>query len=216
MNPPATEPEELGIFKTFLGLLPALLIIGFVVFWLVQGQKSADNAKVGDCLTFDGSRKINQYTLRSCDDSKAEYKVYGIAESGEIEDCVEVPGTSRTTAATRQRGGWKGLLNNKVDSDELCIGDKNVDLAKTINNIKVNECVVVSGESAEKTSCDDSESRPVLAVLKNVGKFEGNKCREEGFKDTMLTYSWGLEGQNTGYTELGWDRVLCLGDQRAS
>lgn len=192
------------------------------MFWLVQGQRSADNAKVGDCLAFDGSRKSDQYTLRSCDDPEAEYKVYGIADSGEIEDCIEVPGTSRTTTTRRQRGGLKGLLTDEGVVEVLCIGDKNVDLARTINNIRVNECVVASSESAEKTSCDDRESRPVLAVLKNVNKFEagfgvlGSKCREEGFEDTTMTYSWGLEVQNSEFNQLGWDRVLCLGDQRAS
>ncbi|MCA1703864.1 MAG: hypothetical protein LC808_11610 [Actinobacteria bacterium] len=191
----------------------------FIVYNTInQNREDADNAdqaKIGDCLAFDES-KGEPYTRRSCDHPRAPYKVYGIEPYGTsgtpgaiTAECITTPGTSRSVS-TKQ--GY------------LCIGEKDVDVAKSINNVQVGECVVTTGDSAQKAACDLPESRPVLAVLKDVLKISGVRaaslptlCIRSGAKDTKTAYAWSLEQQPRPGGPIrpdlpDWDRVMCLGD----
>lgn len=189
-------------------MLVVCIVIGGIGVAVYSGlTASEDRFKTGDCLHFEDG----EYKGAGCDEQKAGFRVY--ATKAAAADCVDVPGVSSSYYAPTSKGG----------TDRYCIGDKDVDLAKAINGIDIDDCVVVDGSgSAEKASCDASDSRPVLKVLKDVSKlsvgsasgneFNPNECVSEGAKETKLTYSWGLEDQGPNPIQsTSWDRVLCLG-----
>lgn len=182
--------------------------IGLAIFLGLTA--SEERFDVGDCLQFEDGK----YNGEDCGEQRAEYKVYAAKSSPD--DCVDVPGTSSTYYEPTPKGG----------TSFYCIGDKDLDLAKAINGVEPDECVVVNGSApAEKSSCDAPESRPVLKVLQDVSKlsvdaattdneFFPNECVSQGARDTDLTYGWGLEDKGPNpIQETTWDRVLCLGSK---
>lgn len=196
-------------FSERMGCLVVLVIVCGIGYFVITGLTSSeDRFKAGDCLRLDDGK----YKSADCDDDEATSKVYALKASGD--ECLEVPGTSSSYYEPTAKGGYKSY----------CVGDKDVDLSKTINTIAVGDCVVVVGvESAEKSSCKASQTRPVLKILKDVSKSEvepkgygisDGACREAGAKKTKLAYGWGLESQGglgSRLDALFWDRVLCLG-----
>jgi len=185
------------------------VIVCAIGYFVVTGLTSSeDRFKAGECLHRDGG----EYKSSDCDDDKATSKVYALKK--DADDCIEVPGTSSTYYEPTAKGGYK----------TYCVGDKDVDLSKTINTLAVGGCVVVEGtESAEKSSCKARRTRPVLKILKDVDKsevqargfgFGDGACVEAGARKTKVAYGWGLENQGgigSGLDALSWDRVLCLG-----
>jgi hypothetical protein len=209
------KPPILGSF--LLGVFAIFMVYSTIQHNREEAAKEAakaDQAKIGDCLTFDESKE-EPYTRRSCDDPRAPYKVYGIEPYGSwvtpkaiTVECITTPGTSRSVS-TKQ--GY------------LCIGVKDVDVAKSINNVQVGECVVTTGNSAQKAACDLPDSRPVLAVLKDVSKMSyipeeplPTQCISSGAQDTKTAYAWSLAHQprpgEPNLPDVAWDRVMCLGD----
>jgi len=196
-------------FSERMGCLVILVIVCGIGYFVITGLTSSeDRFKAGDCLRLDDGK----YKSADCDDDEATSKVYALKASDD--ECVEVPGTSSSYYEPTAKGGYK----------TYCVGDKDVDLSKTINTIAVGDCVVVEGvESAEKSSCKASHTRPVLKILKDVSKsdvepkgygFGDGACQEAGAKKTKLAFGWGLEGQGglgSQLDALSWDRVLCLG-----
>ncbi len=182
-------------------VIVGLMVVAFLV-WIVLGNKAAeDRFAVGNCLHFEDGK----YKGADCDERKARFKVYATKEDSM--SCVEVPGASSAYNDSTAKGGARWF----------CIGDKGVDLAKAINNVDKDDCVVTNESSAEKAACNASGSRPVLKVLKDVLKVNLSVWGTEvcGGK-TKLAYSWGLEDdQQNPYPKhsLTWDRVLCLGAQ---
>ncbi len=215
-NTPAASEKEppQSKWKIFLSLIPIVLIIGFVTYGVFQSQNSATNAKAGDCLTLNASNKAEPFTKADCNRKDVLYKIYAIKATGA--ECIEVPGTSRTLGLPAEK------RDGKFVTDDLCIGEKNADLSKAINDTDISDCLMVVGQTAEKISCQANMSRPVLGVLKDVLKgsedYDGvfsNECLEEGAEDTQMTYNWGLENQNSAIKTLTWDRVICLGEELA-
>jgi len=204
-----SDPPKQSISEK-MGCLVGVLIVGVFGYFVIMGLTSPeDRFKAGDCLRLDNG----EYKGSDCDDDEATSKVYALKKRGD--DCIEVPGTSSTYYAPTAKGGRK----------TYCIGDKDVDLSRTINTIAAGDCVVVEGvESAEKRSCKARSSRPVLKILKDVTKFDvepqgygfgDGACREAGAKKTKVSYGWALQDQGGDvFSRLdaqSWDRVLCLG-----
>jgi hypothetical protein len=77
-----------------------------------------------------------------CASTDADYRVYRIIGYNDASDqCVDVPGVTKTY---------------ELSTETLCIGDKDADLAASINGITVGECVkLASGadQNAQKSPC---------------------------------------------------------------
>jgi hypothetical protein len=195
-NPPKSQ---LTPFQAIAGLALLIFVVWIVVHDLTASE---DRFAVGDCLHFQDGK----YKGADCDERKAQFKVY--ATKDDTKSCVEVPGTSSAYYEPTSKGGTRWF----------CIGDKDVDLAKAINDVDTDDCVVTNDSSAEKAPCNAPDSRPVLKVLKDVNKISVNvlgvrACVEAGAEKAKLMYSWGLEDAPSPYAmhSLSWDRVLCLG-----
>ncbi len=121
--------------------------------WAIVSNLAASEERfaVGDCLHFEDGK----YKGADCDEGEARFKVY--ATKDDSRSCIEVLGVSSTYYEPTSKGGthW------------FCIGDKDVDLAKAINGVATDDCVVTSESSAEKAPCNTSGSRPVLKVLRD-------------------------------------------------
>ena len=202
-NEPGPDTWTLGGCLSCIVVVLVLCGIGYAVFRGLTAPE--DKFAVGDCLLLDDG----EYEDKDCAEPSAGSRVY--ATKTEEDDCVEVPGTSTVYLDPIPAGATKWY----------CIGDKDADLAKAINDIQPGECAVVNGSAAaERSPCDTPGSRPVLQVLEDVGKFEvatnalsPGACEEAGATETKLSYGWGIESQRMNSLDrFWWDRLLCLGD----
>lgn len=202
-----TEPTSKTTVAGCLGpLLVLALLAGGGIYLFLDSRSSVDKAEVGECLEFDAGDDQDPYSRGDCADPAAAFKVYDQVASGASADCVAVPGTSRTVS---------------VDGGVLCIGEKDVDLATTINDVAVGECVLLEGDEATRVPCSEPAALPVLAVLETVlkntvsGPGFPSECEEAGATESTSTYSWGIESETSPIIQLTWDRVLCLGEPAA-
>ncbi len=125
------------------------LIVAFAYFVYPTQIESVEE---GDCVSFAEAKE--SFAPADCASTDADYRVYRIIGYNDASDqCVDVPGVTKTY---------------ELSTETLCIGDKDADLAASINGITVGECVkLASGadQNAQKSPCAKG-TYPVILVLR--------------------------------------------------
>jgi hypothetical protein len=187
-----------------MGLVFAVVVVAAVVVGGVrlagyiseQAATDIDNAAVGDCVRETPDDSTSPMRIIPCDQAGASHRVLGEQAYGSDEDCIDVAG------ATRQVSSDKG---------RLCLGDKDLDPARSANAAKVGDCLAVRGDDAETLPCSDPRARHrVLSREKKTSLLKSgpSECRNIPGSETSYTISW----EGDALTRIAADSVTyCLG-----
>jgi hypothetical protein len=195
--PPAAPPRKkrTGLVVAIVcAAVLAVVAVGALVF--AFAGMSVSGAKVGDCLQVNQAGTDSQ--RKPCSDPAANYTVLGVTSA--TGECVTVVGATATIEAS----------GSKV----LCLGEKGADVQKAVNGAQVGDCLLASGDSAERAPCE-SGTREVLEILRNQlrsgGGDLGLKC--SGVEGADAVYAWSLE--STTRSPVGtYDLIFCLSAEK--
>lgn len=197
----------------------ALLIGGGIVLGVVvlavglmtafrDGQSGVDRERmfaVGDCVVWNAAGTV--FDRVSCSSPRAVNKVYAVVELTELARCVEVDGVERAVTLT------------SPERVALCVGPKDIDPSKSINNVQRGECISseVPPQRPRRVACTETGARKVDArvdhPLPQNHPDAKQDCINAGAADSTLMFYYGAEGVVDG-KHVAHYRLLCLSDAR--
>lgn len=184
--------------------LGVLLAAGGVAAFLFLVPGTIDNAKAGDCASFDRSNPQNPYATVNCGSGAAVFRVLQVINGDG--DCHDVAGASRSALSTQ------GSLRR-----EVCLGPKDVDPASAVNVAQVGDCLTGTTGEERRVPCDDPTATvKILARVDDVSNTQvpGTCDRVPG---AVSLYSWTWDADDgTGPAQASYqtDAVFCLGPIR--
>jgi hypothetical protein len=187
-----------GLILVPLGVLAA---VGAVLLTLYTLPGPINDAKAGDCASFDRSNAQNPYATVRCGSSAATFAVLQV---------IEGDGSCRTVAgATRSTTSFDGNTRR-----EVCMGPKDADPAEAVNVAQVGDCLTGASGQERRVPCDSpAATARILLRVNDVSTTQvRTTCDRVPGANSVYSWSWDSD-DGTGPAQASYqtDAVFCLG-----
>jgi hypothetical protein len=181
--------------------LAVVLTTGAVGLAVLLTPGAINNARPGDCASFDRSNPQDPYATVRCGSSAAAFTVLQVVE-GEA-NCRDVAGATRSTTST------DGNVRR-----EVCMGPKDVDPASAVNVAQVGDCLTGTAGEERRVPCGDpTATAKILERFDDVSTIQvATACDQVPGANSVYSWTWDSD-DGTGPAQASYqtDAVFCLG-----
>lgn len=203
---PSAEEAAAARRRRILGWLAPLGSLAFFgallgVGWMTS-QDAVATAEVGECVQVDESNAENPYSTGDCADPATTLTVVARVVDGG--DCRAVPGAVRSFT--------------HFDEDatvEVCLGEKGVDPASTVNVAQAGDCLSGTGDERRRVPCTDpAATHTIVERIDGVSRIElPTACDDAPGATEIYSWTWESDG-GLNISGLGVDAAFCLAPVR--